>query len=417
VGSARHTQGGARITFGVGRRLTGPERVERMLLLPLTVTARPVARGQRRKARSMFDTMTTRWMVALAAAGVLGGAAPALAQSAPVVMAQGLDNPRGMAIGPDNAIYVVEAGRGGTSNLCLPVPNASGQRCYGPSGAVTRITAPGVQLRVLGGLPSVAVPSGADATGPHDIDFGFGHAFITVGSGGDPALLAPFKQAGVSLGSLLMVSYTGAITPIADIAAYEASANPDGGHPDSNAYSLDIQTDRGVLTDAGGNSLLQILPDLSVSALAVFPARTVAGPGGAPIDMETVPTAVVEGPDRSLYVGELTGFPFPVDGARVYRVPASGGAPQVVATGFTNIIDLAIGPDGAAYVLEHDINGLATAGSIGRLTRIGPFGERSEIAAGLLTAPGNVLIGPDNSIYVSVNSTSAGNGQVWRLSR
>lgn len=366
----------------------------------------------------MSDTMTTRWIGAAGAvACVLLAAGPVLAQPAPVVMAQGLDNPRGLAFGPDNAIYVVEAGRGGSSGLCLPNPTGPGQRCYGPTGAVTRINAPNVQARVLVGLPSVAVAGGADATGPHDIDFGFDHAFITVGSGGDPALLAPFRQAGVNLGSLLMVSYTGVITPIIDVAGYEATANPDGGLPDSNVYSLDIQTSRGVVTDAGGNSLLQILPNLSVSTLAVFPDRLVPGPGGTPIPMQTVPTSVVEGPDGSLYVGELTGFPFPVGGANVYRVPANGGTPQVVATGFTNIIDIAIGPDGSAYVLEHDINGLATAGSVGRLTRIGPFGERSEIAAGLLTAPGNVLIGADNSIYVSVNSTSAGSGQVWRLSR
>lgn len=363
--------------------------------------------------RTTTRTLTTTFG---AAALTLAAAGAAMAQPAPVVMAQNLDNPRGMAVGPDNAIYVVEAGRGGASALCLPVPNASGQRCYGPTGAVTRIVAPGVQQRVLTGLPSVAVPAGTDATGPHDIDFGFDHAFITVGSGGDPALLTPFKTAGIPLGQLLMVSYTGAISPIVDIAAYEATANPDGNLPDSNVYSVDIQTSRGVVTDAGGNSLLQILPDLSVSTLAVFPARTVAGPGGS-VQMETVPTSVVEGPDGSLYVGELTGFPFPAGAANVYRVPANGGTPQVVATGFTNIIDIAIGPDGAAYVLEHDVDGLAAPGTVGRLTRIGPFGERTEIAAGLLTAPGNVLIGPDNAIYVSVNSTSAGNGQVWRLSR
>ena len=74
--------------------------------------------------------------------------------------------------------------------------------------------------------------------------------------------------------------------------------------------------------------------------------------------MEPVPTSIAEGPDGSLYVGQLTGFPFPVGGARVYRVPAGGGTPTIVAEGFTNIIDIALGPDGAAYVLEHDANSL-----------------------------------------------------------
>ena len=54
----------------------------------------------------------------------------------------------------------------------------------------------------------------------------------------------------------------------------------------------------------------------------------------------------------------------PVPGWRraVYRVPANGGTPVVVAAGFTNIIDIAIGRDGAAYVLEHDANSLLVPG-------------------------------------------------------
>jgi hypothetical protein len=213
------------------------------------------------------------------------------------------------------------------------------------------------------------------------------------------------------------VSLQGVVTPLVDVAAHESANNPDGGHVDSNLYGLEILSTRGVMTDAGGNSLLQVDTTLTVSTLAVFPTRLVPGPGGGDIPMESVPTSIAEGPDGSLYVGELTGFPFPVGGARVYRVPANGGVPVVVAEGFTNIIDIAIGPDGAAYVLEFDANGLLTPGAVGRLTKIGPFGSRTEIAAGLLVHPGRMTIGSDNAIYVSVNSASAGTGQVVRISQ
>lgn len=358
----------------------------------------------------------SRWV--MAGVLVVAGSISAASAQTPVVMAQGLDNPRGMAFGPDGAIYVVEAGRGGTSTLCLAVPTGPGQRCYGATGAVTRVLTgtPLQQARVLGGLPSLAVQSGAEATGPHDIDFGFNAAFITVGSGGDPATLQPFRQAGIPFGNLLLVNYTGQITPIVDVAAHETAANPDGGLLDSNLYSLEITNTRGLVTDAGANALLQIAPNLSITTLAVFPARTVAGPAGN-VQMQSVPTSVVEAADGSIYVGELTGFPFPVGGANVYRVPAGGGAPTVVATGFTNIIDIALGPDGSAYVLEHDTNSLLTAGNIGRLVKIGPFGFQTELAAGQLVDPGALLIGADNAVYVSVNSKSAGTGQVVRITQ
>ena len=172
-----------------------------------------------------------------------------------------------------------------------------------------------------------------------------------------------------------------------------------------------------MIADAGGNSLLQIDQTLQLSTLAVFENRMVPGPGGAQVNMEPVPTSIAEGPDGSLYVGELTGFPFPVGGARIYRVPAGGGTPTIVAEGFTNIIDIAIGPDGAAYVLEHDANSLLVAGDVGRLTKIGPFGLRTEMAAGLLVAPGKMTVGPDNAVYVTVNSTSAGSGQLLRVTQ
>ncbi|MGD9902627.1 MAG: ScyD/ScyE family protein [Vicinamibacterales bacterium] len=357
--------------------------------------------------------MLSMTMMAMFAFASMASAQP------PVVMATGLDNPRGLAFGPDGAIYVVEAGRGGTSTLCLPNPGgAPGTRCYGATGAVTRVTAPGAFGRILSGLPSLAGPTGAEATGAHDIAFGFDRAFVTVGSGGDPALLAPFRAAGIDLASLLMISYTGQITSIADFGAFESANNPAGGPIDTNAYGLEILATRGVIADAGGNSLLQIDASLALSTLATFPARSVPGPGGmGMVDMESVPTAIAEGPDGSLYVGELTGFPFPVGAARVYRVPASGGTPTVVADGFTNIIDIALGPDGAAYVLEHDANSLLAPGAVGRLTRIGPFGFRTELAAGLLVAPGKIVVGADNSVYVTVNSTSAGAGELWRITQ
>src|SRR5712692_1246194 len=102
-------------------------------------------------------------------------ATPCLAQPIPcaipapapcqVVMTE-LDNPRDLAFGPEGALYVAEAGRGG-DGPCFP---ANFQiYCYGPSGAITRFRR-GEQVRVVTGLPSMAAPgTGFRAEGPNGV--------------------------------------------------------------------------------------------------------------------------------------------------------------------------------------------------------------------------------------------------------
>ena len=74
-------------------------------------------------------------------------------------------------------------------------------------------------------------------------------------------------------------------------------------------------------------------------------------PFGPPfVDMQAVPTAVVEGPDGAYYMSQLTGFPFPIGGANIYRVNPRTGAYKVFKGGFTNIMDLAFDKHGTLYV-------------------------------------------------------------------
>ena len=119
-------------------------------------------------------------------------------------IATGLDNPRGLTFGPEGALYVVEAGRGGPGP-CTAGPE--GTVCYGPTGAITRIDLRStVCERVATGLPSLAAASGIRANGPHDISFvGRGNAAVVIGFVGDPRSRADLGAVGSSFGHLASV--------------------------------------------------------------------------------------------------------------------------------------------------------------------------------------------------------------------
>ena len=173
------------------------------------------------------------------------------------------------------------------------------------------------------------------------------------------------------------------------------------------------------------NALLEIRSNGAIAALATFADCLVDAPPflglppGTKIPMDTGPTSVALGPDGDYYFGQLTGFPFPVGAANIYRVPAAGGAPQVVASGFTHIVDLTFGPDGSLYVVEIAKNGLLAAFNdndwTGALIRIAPNGTRTELVPGVLTAPGGVAVGSNGDLYVTNNSIYSDIGQVIRI--
>jgi sugar lactone lactonase YvrE len=334
------------------------------------------------------------------------------------VVASALDNPRGLAFGPDGALYVAEAGVGGPGP-CISGPEG-GEVCYGPSGAITRISN-GSQARVLTGLPSLAGEDGSAAIGPTDVSFQGRVGYVIVGLGADPDARAELGDVGGGFGQLVQMTPNGKWRNFMDVAQYERDANPDGGEFDSNPYALVTRSGRNIIADAGANALLEVRKS-RISTLAVFEDREVEAPPflglppGTLIPMQSVPNAVTMGPDGAYYVGELTGFPFPVGGARVYRV-VPGSAPEIFAEGFTNIIDLAFDPDGHLYVLEIAANGLLSGDITGALIRVESDGSLTPITVdGLgLVAPAGLAIGSNGDIYVSNFGIFAGGGEVVRI--
>jgi hypothetical protein len=335
------------------------------------------------------------------------------------VVASGLDNPRGLAFGP-GGLYVAEAGRGG-AGPCQTGPEGD-QVCFGTSGAVTRVHAwRGGQTRISTGLPSLAATDGSGAIGPSDVSFGRGpRGFLTIGLGANPAVRDALPAAGAGMATLYRVSPSGGLRPVADLGAFEAANNPAKDQPgdevDTNPDSV-VATHRGraVVADAGGNDVLSVSRRGRINVLGVIPFSTAGAgqpvPPGSPI--QSVPTSVVRAPHGGYYVGQLTGFPFPVGGASVWLV-RRGQAPQVVVSGLTQITDLAVGEDGSLYVVEIATGSLAGPPTPGALIRVRPDGTREELAAGMLTAPFGLALTRD-AAYVSENATSAGTGQVVRI--
>ncbi len=362
-------------------------------------------------------TITTAGALALAA-GMLVAPLDATDWKRPSfeVIASGLDNPRGLAFGPDRALYVAEAGRGGNGSC---ITNGAGATvCFGNSGAITRIGDERTR-RILSGLPSVAAgpaspAPGTQADGPHDIVFDrYGHGIATIGLGANPNLRANLGPGGARLARILRFRPGGGFKFAEDLGAYENAANPAGGTIDSNPFGIARLAGNIVVADAGANDIIQV-DDGVLSTFAVFENRVVPGPGGNPIPMQPVPTSVAEGPDGALYVGQLTGFPFPVGGAAVFRV-MQGSAPEVFRDGFTNIIDIAFDRQGALYVLEISHNGLLSGNPVGALIKVTPGGQREELFPGALISPGGMTIGRDGAIYVTRFATLPGVGDVVRI--
>ena len=352
-------------------------------------------------------TVLLRFATAAAALALFTGTGLA-AEGDVTQVASGLDNPRHLSFGINGALYVAEAGRGG-AGPCIPNPEGGGDVCYGATGAITLIQG-GAQSRVVTGLPSSAGADGSAATGPHDVAVTwYGTIFSTIGLGANPSLTAPggvFE--GLGFGTLMQFGWDGNRV-LSDLAAYEALANPDGDDPDSNPYGLFRTWEGMYVADAGGNSLVRLDAETDeLETVAVFPDLT---PAGATNPVDAVPTSVAMGPDDSLYVGQLTGFPYPPGAASVVRIDPDDTLTEV-ASGFTNIVDIEFGPFGSLYVVELSSAGLLSGDLNGALVRVDPDGTRTSVP---LFAPGGVAVDWTGEVYATVCSVCAGGGAVVKV--
>ncbi len=200
----------------------------------------------------------------------------------------------------------------------------------------------------------------------------FGLLAVT-GGATDPSQATP-------LSTKLFRIARGQVTPVADLGAFEAAVNPDGGVIESNPFDVAaLWNGSALVADAAANDLLIVDRKGAVDWVATLPRELVSTDNlkqlsGCPsgpaaicnlppmIPAEAVPTSVAVGRDGAYYVGELKGFPAPTGRSRIWRIDPGtrhaqcGTSPActVVADGFTSVVDLTFGLDGVLHVVELD---------------------------------------------------------------
>lgn len=383
------------------------------------------------------------------AVGVLLGSSAILATAATppqlTTIATGLNNPRGLAFGPNGNLYVAEAGTGA----------GDGQGGFGVgvgfTGSITEIRGIGSKhssiRQVVTGLASVGTAErGPEVVGPDGISVhGEGGIYVIMaesapGVMGEEPDLDP--NAAAQLGHLLKVTSSGRWKALADVGTlnYEwtdqhktESWAPADQFPDANPYGVLAVAGRQYVVDAGANTLNVVRPDGSAQIVAFFPnplfPAAPDGPGVIPIS-DSVPTCVAQGPDGWLYVGTLAfGANFARFGqnsppfwaalpkqSKIYRVNPNSpkfflDESDVWYAGLNPITGCGFGRDGAFYATEFMTQ--ESGYQSGDVVRIevnadGSAGAVTALGVGALQNPNGFACGPDGSIYVSNHSVSTG---------
>ncbi len=352
----------------------------------------------------------TRVAAAAVTAGTLIAGVPSAANAAtslsPVV--EGLNGPRGIAVGPAGRIVYAE-NDGSFSEVITKGSNA---------GTVTQ----------LGKVPQTFIAPAVAVRGR-------GETFVLTTTDGPPG--APPGP-----GAATLYQWTPGVQgvrAVANIATYQQSDpdpyNIEGPPVETNPFGVAALPDGSALvSDAAGNDLLRVYPDGHIVTVARLKPRVVqvppglpdtifgepVPPAGTPVPAEAVATSVTVGADGYYYVGELRGFPATPGTSQVWRIAPESvnavcdpeapdtGACRRYADGFTSIVDLAAGPDGSIYVIELVQQswlkwelGLVNP-PLGGLFRIPPGGGSPvEVAAGELVLPGGADVDKNGTVYVT----------------
>lgn len=340
-----------------------------------------------------------KWIGRIVTAIVMTSAVGAVSAQEGVI-ADGLNNPRGIAFDSDGTLYVAEVGLGGD----FDVEGNFGPALAGGTGSVTTISADGTRSLMLTGLPSRN--EGGEIVGSSRAIPQGDLLWVLFSQG---TLTSPFTY-----GVAALDRATNRVQHWIDVYSAEASQNPDGGLIDSNP--VDIAWDsagRLYIADAGCNCIWRSDAEYS-GALEVFSVWS----------DNPVPTSIEISPADEVFVGFLTGFPFVPESARVEQWTTDGTL-VTTFTGLTAVVDL-LWLDGEIYATEFARFDMASGwtpdtGRVVRVTTDGPVvvAEGLNLPYGIAIAPAGNLVAAVNSAYspdgsgmiVSVSPEIAGMGE------
>ncbi len=307
---------------------------------------------------------------------------PAGAQSDLQVIASGLNAPRGLAYGPDGALYIAEGGSGG--DIAIDTPE--GPSTFGSTGRVVVVAPDGSVNAILTNLPSVG-----NGGGPNSLIVGDESIWL-ITAGGPPNTFLTNGLIEIDRASLRMRQFI-------DLLRHEQAENPDGNEIDSNPVDLAVASDGTLyIVDAACNCVLTWTAAGGLQTFHAWPDNP-------------VPTSVAFGPEGDLYIGFLSPAPFIPGSAKIEQWTTGG---ELVNTfgGLTMVVDVLVDNAGTIYASQV-AGGMGPNGpEPGSVVRVGPDGATPLLEN--ITAPYGLAQDADGNLIVAINAAFAppGSGQV-----